>query len=90
MYGLSSQDPDYQAEVVARLRLPFVMLSDQRFGVGDALRLPTFAATGHDRLYTRLTLVVRDGIIEHVFYPIFPPNTHGQQVLAWLQDHRVT
>src|SRR5580700_9950951 len=56
VYGLSSQDPDYQAEVVARLRLPFVMLSDQRFALGDALRLPTFAASGHDRLYGRLTL----------------------------------
>jgi peroxiredoxin len=87
VYGLSSQDPDYQAEVVARLRLPFAMLSDQRFALGDALRLPTFAASGHDRLYARLTLVVRDGIIEHVFYPIFPPNTHAQQVLAWLHDH---
>jgi peroxiredoxin len=87
VYGLSSQDPDYQAEVVARLRLPFVMLSDQRFALGDALRLPTFAAPGHDRLYARLTLVVRDGVIEHVFYPIFPPNTHAQEVLSWLKDH---
>jgi peroxiredoxin len=87
VYGMSSQNPDYQAELVARLHLPFTMISDPGFALADALRLPTFAAPGHDRLYTRLTLVVRDGRIEHVFYPIFPPNTHAQQVLDWLRDH---
>lgn len=87
VYGLSSQDTAYQREVVERLGLPFSMLSDQGFALADALNLPTFAAPGHDRLYTRLTLVVRDGAIEHVFYPIFPPNTHAQQVLDWLHAH---
>jgi len=83
IYGLSSQTPDYQAEVVERLHLPFAMLSDTAFDLADALGLPTFSAPGHDRLYTRLTLVVRNGLVEHVFYPIFPPNTHAQQVLDW-------
>jgi peroxiredoxin/DNA-binding transcriptional MerR regulator len=87
VYGLSSQDPDYQAEVVERLHLPFEMLSDPQFALADALNLPIFSAPGHDRLYSRLTLVVRNGHIEHVFYPIFPPNTHAQQVLAWLDAH---
>jgi peroxiredoxin len=87
VYGLSSQDPGYQAEVVERLRLPFDMLSDPQLALADALDLPTFSAPGHDRLYARLTLVVRDGRIEHVFYPIFPPNTHAQQVLTWLTAH---
>jgi peroxiredoxin len=87
VFGLSSQDPDYQAEVVERLRLPFAMLSDPAFTLADRLRLPTFAAPGQPRLYSRLTLVVRDNHIEHAFYPIFPPNTHAQQVLAWLHDH---
>lgn len=87
VYGLSSQDTGYQAEVTARLRLPFTMLSDPDFALGDALALPTFAAPGHARLYSRLTLIVSDGRIEHVFYPIFPPNTHANQVLAWLRAH---
>lgn len=87
VYGMSSQDPAYQREVVERLDLPFSMLSDPEFALADALNLPTFAAPGHDRLYTRLTLVVHDGVIEHVFYPIFPPNTHAQQVLDWLQKN---
>lgn len=86
VFGMSSQDPDYQAEVVERLRLPFVMLSDQHFALADALNLPTFGAPGHDRLYSRLTLVIRDGRVEHVFYPVFPPNTHAQQVLGWLNE----
>lgn len=85
VWGLSSQEPDYQAEVVERLHLPFAMLSDPQFALADALGLPTFAAPGHHRLYARLTLVVREGVIEHAFYPIFPPNTHAQQVLRWLQ-----
>jgi peroxiredoxin len=87
VYGMSSQSPEYQAEVVDRLGLPFSMISDEGMLLADALRLPTFAAEGHERLYSRLTLVVRDGSIEHVFYPIFPPNTHAQQVLAWLREH---
>lgn len=85
VYGLSSQIPEYQAEVVDRLRLPFTMMSDPDFRLQQALDLPTFAAPGHDRLYARLTLVVRDGAIEHVFYPIFPPDTHAHQVLDWIR-----
>lgn len=84
VYGMSSQDPAYQAEVVERLRLPFSMLSDPALALADALRLPTFAAPGHERLYARLTLVIRAGAIEHAFYPIFPPNAHARQVLDWL------
>lgn len=87
VWGLSSQSIDYQAEVVDRLRLPFAMLSDAGFRLADALLLPTFAAPGHPRLYSRLTLVIRDGVIEHAFYPIFPPNEHAQQVLEWLVRH---
>jgi peroxiredoxin len=87
VFGLSSQEPEYQGEVAGRLRLPFVMVSDPGFALAAALGLPTFAASGHERLYKRLTLVVDEGRIEHVFYPVFPPNTHAQQVLAWLRGH---
>ncbi len=87
VHGLSSQDPAYQGEVTARLGLPFTMLSDTGFELADALTLPTFTAPGHPRLYSRLTLVVTAGVIEHAFYPIFPPNTHAQQVLAWLKEN---
>lgn len=85
VYGLSGQSTEYQTEVVERLHLPFAMLSDERMQLADTLGLPTFAAAGHPRLYSRLTLVIADGRIEHVFYPIFPPNAHAQQVLGWLR-----
>jgi peroxiredoxin len=84
VHGVSSQDSDYQREAVERLRLPFSMLADPDFAIADALELPTFTAGGQ-RLYSRLTLLVAAGLIEHVFYPIFPPNEHGQDVLRWLR-----
>ena len=82
--GLSSQDRGYQREVVDRLGLPFALLSDTGLDLVEALGLPTFAAGGLT-LFKRLTLVVRDGVIEHAFYPIFPPNEHAHEVLAWLR-----
>ena len=87
VFGMSSQDVAYQAEVVARLRLPSPMISDESLALGDALGLPSFAAEGHVRLYARLTLLVRDGAVEHAFYPIFLPNEHAREVLAWLREH---
>ena len=84
VFGLSSQDTDYQSEVVDRLHLPFAMLSDPTFVLADTIGLPTFEADG-TRLYRRLTLIIRDGQIEHVFYPVFPPDRHADEVLSWLR-----
>jgi peroxiredoxin len=84
VFGLSSQDHDYQREVVERLGLPFEMLSDTDLSLAKALSLPTFEAAGMT-LFKRLTLVISDRVIEHAFYPIFPPNQHAQQVLSWLR-----
>jgi peroxiredoxin len=84
VYGLSAQSTPYQAEAVERLRLPFALLSDERLALAAALRLPTFEFEGA-RLYRRITLVVRDGAIEHVFYPVFPPDEHAERVLEWLR-----
>jgi peroxiredoxin len=86
VFGLSSQDTDYQREVVQRLRLPFPMLSDPQLKLAGALGLPTFQAAGME-LYRRLTLVIEDGRVAHVFYPVFPPDGHAAEVLAWLRDH---
>jgi peroxiredoxin len=85
VYGLSTQDTDYQREAVERLHLPFEILSDSEFAFTDALRLPTFDFEGV-RLLKRLTLVVRSGRVEHVFYPVFPPDRHAEQVVAWLSS----
>jgi peroxiredoxin len=86
VFGLSSQDTGYQRELVARLGLAYPVLSDPGLTLAGRLGLPTFAVE-RMRLYKRLTLVITSGVIEHVFYPVFPPSTHARQVLAWLQAH---
>ncbi len=87
VYGLSTQTTEDQREVVGRLGLPFPLLADAELLLTEALRLPTFQAAGHT-LLKRLTFVVRNGRIEHVWYPVFPPDSHAGQVLAWLGDQR--
>ena len=74
--------------MVERLHLPFEILSDSEFKLCDALRLPTFEVAGM-RLLKRLTLIIRSGQIEHVFYPVFPPNESAEQVTLWLKAHGV-
>lgn len=86
VHGLSSQDTAYQQEAAERLHLPFALLSDPDLSLAEALRLPTFEVDGM-RLYARLTMVVREAAIEHAFYPVFPPDGHAAEVLAWLRQH---
>ena len=88
VFGLSTQATDYQREVADRLHLPFEILSDHEFKLCDELTLPTFEVDGM-RLVKRLTLIVRDARIEHVFYPVFPPNESAAQVLRWLQNQPI-
>jgi peroxiredoxin len=87
VFGLSSQSTDYQREVHDRLHLTFDLLSDGDFRFTDALALPTFVVAGM-RLLRRATLVARSGVIEHVFYPVFPPDRHAAGVVAYLQSRR--
>ncbi len=84
VYGLSVQDTGYQREVAKRLHLPFELLSDEGLAFVEALGLPTFEVEGMS-LIRRLTLVVRDGQIEKVFYPVFPPGKNAEEVVAWLR-----
>ena len=81
--GLSTQDTGYQRDAVDRLRLPFPLLSDASLGLTRAARLPTFEAAGQT-LLKRLTLLVDDGRVSHVWYPVFPPDRHAAEVTAWL------
>ena len=84
--ALSTQSPDYQRELAERLHLPFPVLSDERLELTNALRLPTFETSGWT-LLKRLTLVIDDGRISRVFYPVFPPDSHAAEVLISLRDH---
>ena len=86
VFGLSTQDSEYQREVRDRLHLPFELLSDSSLRLKSALRLPTFHVNGLE-LYKRLTLIVDRGKIEKVFYPVFPPDKNAEEVLNWLKQH---
>ncbi len=88
VFGLSTQTTEYQTEMARRLQLPFDILSDANFKLCDALRLPMFEVDGM-RLFKRLTVIVRDGRIEHVIYPVFPPNENAEQVLRWIKMNPV-
>ena len=83
VFGLSTQSTADQEELAARLHLPFPVLSDESLALTQAMRLPTFRAAGQT-LLRRLTLVIRDGRVEHVWYPVFPPDRHAGEVLQWL------
>jgi peroxiredoxin len=85
VFGLSVQDTATQAEAASRLALPFPLLSDSGLVLAERLRLPTFTAADGVVRYKRLTLVLDQGRIEHVFYPVFPPNGHAGEVLEWLR-----
>jgi peroxiredoxin len=85
IYGLSTQDSAYQREAVARLDLPFAILSDADLKFQRALRLPTFAVDGMV-LLKRMALVIDNGAITKVFYPVFPPDRNAAEVVAWLRS----
>lgn len=84
LFGLSTQTTDYQREAADRLHLPFAILSDEKLELSRALDFPVFEAGG-ETLAKRFTLVIDDGVIAHVFYPVFPPDRSAQDVLDWLR-----
>lgn len=86
IFGLSTQDTNYQREAAVRLHLPFPLLSDNDLLLAKALRLPTFEVSGMT-LLKRLTMLIRGGIIEHVFYPVFPPDRSATDVIDWLAEN---
>jgi len=87
VFGLSTNAPDYQREAAERLHLPFALLSDAGLFLTSAMRLPTMMVDGAT-LLKRMALVVDDGVITKVFYPVFPPDKNAADVLAWLRAAR--
>lgn len=83
LFGLSTQDIDYQREAAERLHLPFAILSDEHLKLTHAMNLPTFETSGMT-LLKRFTLMINDGAVEHVFYPVFPPDRSASDVVEWL------
>jgi peroxiredoxin len=87
LFGLSTQSTDYQREAVERLHLPFAVLSDAQLKLASALDLPTFEVAGMT-LLKRMALIVDDGTISKVFYPVFPPDKNAEEVVKWLRSAR--
>jgi peroxiredoxin len=81
--GLSAQTTEDQHAFTEREHMPYPLLSDPQLRLAEALGLPTFEV-GELTLYKRLTLVAREGVVERVFYPIFPPDRDAANVVAWL------
>ena len=77
--GLSTQSTADQREAAQRLHLPYPLLSDPDARLG----MPTFEVEGVT-LYKRLTLILRDGVVEDLIYPVFPPTEAAEQALAAL------
>ncbi|HLP89926.1 MAG TPA: peroxiredoxin [Nostocaceae cyanobacterium] len=86
LFGLSTQDTEYQQEAVKRLHLPFALLSDVDLVFTKTLQLPTFTVEAMT-LIKRLTLIIHNGIIQQVFYPVFPPDKNADQVIEWLSQN---
>ncbi|MDQ1603066.1 MAG: hypothetical protein QOE01_911 [Actinomycetota bacterium] len=84
VFGLSTQPTPYQQEAAGRLHLPFPLLSDASLELTRAARLPTFDVAG-ESLHKRFTLLVEDGVVSHVWYPVFPPDSHAAEVLEHLR-----
>jgi peroxiredoxin len=84
VFGLSTQNTAYQREAAERLHLPFPLLSDAEFELTRSISLPTMTVAGMV-LIRRLAMVIDDGRIMHVVYPVFPPDKNAGEVLAWLR-----
>lgn len=85
LFGLSTQDSEYQREVVERLHLPFPLLSEERLALSNALKLPTFEINGVT-LLKRFSLIIQNGLIRQVFYPVFPPDRSVAGIIKWLKN----
>ena len=83
VFGLSAQDTEYQREMVERLHLPFLVLSDANFKFCELMRLPTFEASGM-RLLKRVTMIAENNTIMKVHYPIFPSDSDAAWVIEQL------
>jgi peroxiredoxin len=88
VFGLSTQDTAYQRELAERIGVPFPILSDEQLMLAHALRLPTMDVAGYP-LFKRIAWIARDGSIERVFYPVFPPDRNASIVLAALREARL-
>lgn len=93
VFALSTQTTDYQREFVARMHIPFPILSDASLQFTRAMKLPTFeydsGPFNHGcptTLIKRMAWYIARGRVQCVWYPVFPPDQCADIVLEWLQQ----
>jgi peroxiredoxin len=88
VFGLSTQDIPYLQSEVARLHLPFSLISDSNLQLKKELNIPLLEMKLDGvSLYKRITLIIRKGRIVKVFYPVFPPDKNAENVIEWLKNN---
>ena len=83
IFGLSTQNTEYQKEMVKRLNLPYQVLSDEKLEFTNQLKLPTFEVENM-KLIKRITLILSNNKIIKYFYPVFPPDKNVNDVIKFL------
>ena len=84
--GLSTQNVNELKEMSKRLKIPYDVVSDANLNFVNLMKLPTFNV--NQRVFIkRLTLIIENSIIKKVFYPIFPPDLHINNVINWLENN---
>jgi DNA-binding HxlR family transcriptional regulator/peroxiredoxin len=84
--GVSTQRPDQLRAFIDHANLQFPLLSDQDLALTAALRLPTFRASGVDRL-KRLTLIIDPAsTIRAVQFPVVDPAGSVGEALIQLRE----
>ncbi len=83
VFGLSGQSAEAQHAFSARAGIPYLLLSDEKLVFADALDLPCFENGGVTYL-SRLTMIVRNGVIYRVIYPVDAPAEHARSLLQSL------
>jgi hypothetical protein len=83
IFGMSVQY--YQRELAERIHAPYAFLSDEGFRFTTRMRLPTLVVIG-------MTVLAR--IVDRsrkAYSPcllsLFPPDTHADEVLAWINSY---
>jgi peroxiredoxin len=82
--GISGSEPRAQRLFARRERLAFPLLSDVHLELAAAIDLPTTLRADGERVYSRLTFIAHEGVVDTVFYPVPIPRRNAIDVLAWL------
>jgi peroxiredoxin len=89
VFGLSTQKVPYLKAEAERLHLPFPLISDSNLQLKEILNIPLLEMQINDvSFYKRITLIIKQGYIKKVFYPVFPPDGNAVEVIAWLKNNQ--